>query len=469
MGDGAHTHARQAIRRDESWVESTLAGRFYDQVRSTPDRIAIADAGSSVSYAALGARVAGLSELFRAEGVRPGDVAAVLADTGSDAVAALLGILACGAAFAPLDVLDPPARAAALLELAGSTCLVTSGDRRGQALEIAEAAPLRVRVVDISSASPAELGRPAAVTPTSPASVFFTSGSTGSPKAVLDLQRNVLHNVLRYTNLLAITADDRLSAVQRLGFSGIASSIFTALLNGATLCTFRLDAATLPALAAWVRREQVTVFHAVPAIFRVLVASGFGFPDVRVVRLEGDRASWRDVELFRSRFSPTAILANGLGTTETGLVCQYRVGREATLEDGVLPVAGHRRPRAGRAREPPARGEHRRDRGQESVSGSRLQGRSGAHGRALPPGWGRRRADLSNGGRRARWAWRTSRIPGPRRRVAPYRGCSCRTGRGRGRSAQRAGGRRRRRSPRHAAWRRGSARRSPPSSSTHPS
>jgi non-ribosomal peptide synthetase component F len=126
--------------------------------------------------------------------------------------------------------------------------------------------------------------------------------------------------------------------VRRLGFSGVASSIFTALLNGATLCTYPLDAATLPSLAAWIRREQVTIFHAVPAIFRVLVASGLRFPDVRVVRLEGDRASWRDVELFRSRFSPTAILANGLGTTETGLVCQYRVGPETALEDGVLPV-----------------------------------------------------------------------------------------------------------------------------------
>ena len=32
--------------------------------------------------------------------------------------------------------------------------------------------------------------------------VFFTCGSTGKPKGVYDSHRNVLHNVLRYTNTL---------------------------------------------------------------------------------------------------------------------------------------------------------------------------------------------------------------------------------------------------------------------------
>jgi hypothetical protein len=40
------------------------------------------------------------------------------------------------------------------------------------------------------------------------------------------------------------------------------------------------------------------------------------------VRLEGDRAHRLDLELFRRHFTPPAVLAIGLGATETSLVCQ---------------------------------------------------------------------------------------------------------------------------------------------------
>ena len=61
----------------------------------------------------------------------------------------------------------------------------------------------------------------------------------------------------------------------------------------------------------------------VPAIFRSLVRSGRHFPDVRVVRLEGDQAAPGDLALFARHFARDCTLANGLGTTETGLVRQY--------------------------------------------------------------------------------------------------------------------------------------------------
>ena len=62
------------------------------------------------------------------------------------------------------------------------------------------------------------------------------------------------------------------------------------------------------------------------------------FPDVRVVRLEGDRATSLDVELHRRHFESSSILVNGLGLTETGLVRQFFVDRKTTIEPGVLPV-----------------------------------------------------------------------------------------------------------------------------------
>src|SRR5262249_31062064 len=151
----------------------------------------------------------------------------------------------------------------------------------------------------------------------------FTSGSTGQPKGVLDCHRNVLHNVMRYTRALGITADDRLSLLQSCGFSGAVSSMFGALLNGATACPVDLRVETPARLARWLNELSVTIYHSVPSLFRSVVSEGEMFPRVRIVRLEGDRATRLDLDLFRRHFIAPSILAIGLGTTETGLVCQY--------------------------------------------------------------------------------------------------------------------------------------------------
>ena len=76
--------------------------------------------------------------------------------------------------------------------------------------------------------------------PDSLAYIYYTSGSTGKPKGVMDTHRNVLHNVMRYTNNLRIAPSDRLTLLQSPGFSGAVSSLFGALLNGASSFPFDL-------------------------------------------------------------------------------------------------------------------------------------------------------------------------------------------------------------------------------------
>ncbi len=79
------------------------------------------------------------------------------------------------------------------------------------------------------------------VSPDTLAYVFYTSGSTGAPKGVADCHRNVLHNVLRYTQSLKFAPGDVLSLVQNPSFSGTVSSLFGALLNGAAVAPFDLQ------------------------------------------------------------------------------------------------------------------------------------------------------------------------------------------------------------------------------------
>ena len=173
--------------------------------------------------------------------------------------------------------------------------------------------------------------------PSAAAYIYSTSGSTGRSKAVVDSHRNVLHNVWRYTNSLAIGPGDRLSLVQSSTFSGAVLSMFGALVNGAVCILFDVRRDGAAALGRWARDEADDV----PRLTRAVpgpCADGERFPDIRVVRLEGDAASWSDVELFRARFDRGAVLVNGLGATETGLVRQFFVDHDTPLGTGGLPL-----------------------------------------------------------------------------------------------------------------------------------
>ncbi|MCL4748168.1 MAG: AMP-binding protein, partial [Burkholderiaceae bacterium] len=113
-----------------------------------------------------------------------------------------------------------------------------------------------------------------------------------------------------------------------------------ALLNGATSCPIDLRGETPARIADWIGQTGITIYHSVPSIFRSLASAGRRFDSVRVVRLEGDRATRRDLELFRAHFGPRARVAVGLGATETGLVCQYFFDHDTELPEGVVPI-GH--------------------------------------------------------------------------------------------------------------------------------
>ena len=154
----------------------------------------------------------------------------------------------------------------------------------------------------------------------------------------MDSHRNVLHNVMRYTNGLGIAPSDRLTLLQSPIFSGAVSSMFCALLNGAASLPFDVRRASGGELADYVEREGITIYHSVPTMFRSFLRGERVFPAVRVVRLEGDRAAQLDVELFRRHFTADCVLVNGLGATETGLVRRFVLGQDTPLDGEIVPI-----------------------------------------------------------------------------------------------------------------------------------
>jgi len=311
---------------------------FRRQVQADPSHPAVGLDDRTLTYRELDAATDAVGHAVLRRARRPGQRVVLLADQGLDAIVATLAILKAGSAYVPLD---PQLPLAELERIVGAVepALVVA-ERRYTEL----ARRLAVSGVDwmhidpaLADATSAEALPP--VPPESLAYIYFTSGSTGQPKGVCDSHLNVVHNVHRYTVTLQITANDRLTLLQAPHFSGAVSSLFGALLNGASAHPYDVRSRGLSGAAAWMRSHAITIYHSVPFIFRQILPEE-EFPELRCIRLEGDRASRRDIEIFKRHCRPGAVLANGLGATECGLVRQWRIDTSAPLPEGPVPIGG---------------------------------------------------------------------------------------------------------------------------------
>ncbi|MBN2311192.1 MAG: o-succinylbenzoate--CoA ligase [Candidatus Hydrogenedentes bacterium] len=138
----------------------------------------------SVSFDEWWGRAGSVAAGLERAGVRPGGRVAVLLPNGIEHAAVLLGCLRLGAAACPVDMRLPAQGVAGALRQLGPAALVTGGS---------ESAPgyggiPHVAVADLMKAAAGWAGSEPAHEDERPATVVFTSGSSGEPKpAVLTL------------------------------------------------------------------------------------------------------------------------------------------------------------------------------------------------------------------------------------------------------------------------------------------
>jgi amino acid adenylation domain-containing protein len=317
-------------------VARSIPELFERQVRQGPERLAVKTAATSLTYGALNQAANRLARaLLERRGVAEEPVALLLPH-GAAAVAAILGILKAGKLYVPLDPSFPAARTADVLKDAGPGLIVTDSAHRAQA-ELLAGANAIVNLDSLTEGPGADPALPLA--PDRAASLLYTSGSTGKPKGVVHSHRNLLHDVMLYTNSLHLGRDDCVSLLAPFAFAAAGADLFPTLLNGATLCPYSIVERGLAELGRWLVEEGITVFHPVPTVFRHLAATLVGtetFPRLRLIRLGGEPVVPHDVELFRKHFA--CLLAVTLAATETNAIRQLFLDRRTVLKGPRIPV-----------------------------------------------------------------------------------------------------------------------------------
>ena len=200
---------------------STLLEAADFHARHHGDRAHVELLGSSgepqrITFAELVDRAEGIAAGLVDRGLEPGQSAALMLPTGSDYLAAFLGVQMAGAIPVPIypparlnQLEDHVTRHAGLLANAAARMLVTFGPALGVSRLLTAQVPGLGAVVDVAALDGDDrLGERPALGPSSTAFLQYTSGSTGSPKGVVLSHGDVLASLRAMAAALGATPRD---------------------------------------------------------------------------------------------------------------------------------------------------------------------------------------------------------------------------------------------------------------------
>ena len=330
---------------------------FEEQVRKTPDALAVLYEDEQLTYTELNAKANQLAHYLRTLGVGPDVLVGICVERSPLMVIGLLGILKAGGAYVPLDPAYPAERLAYMLSDSQAQVLLT----QQQLVNSLPNTPAKVINLDRDwkfIAAHSQNNPQTQVKPHNLAYVIYTSGSTGAPKGVMIEHRSLVNFTQSVRDNYGIINSDSEASKERstdrvlqaasISFDAAVEEIYPCLICGATLVL--QTAEMLDSLSTFVQKcweWQLTVLMVGTAYWNQLTSelatTNKTLPtSVRLLSIGGEKwlpeklKLWQKCMDERSRVHNLAEppqLINGYGPTEATVLATMCDLSQLVLED----------------------------------------------------------------------------------------------------------------------------------------
>ena len=342
----ATTTQRVLDREADAPDARTLIDILRETTARHPEASAIDDGSGALSYRELMAGGGATAARLHAAGVRRGDRVGVRMPSGSkELYVGILGIIAAGAAYVPVDADDPDERARLVFGEARVRGIVTGTGEYTPAAEapddeIGGDDPVGLFAGDAPHPSTHAIVAVPPPTVDDDAWIIFTSGSTGLPKGVAVSHRSAAAFVDAEARLFLqdgpLGPSDRVLAGLSVAFDASCEEMWLAWRHGACLVPApRALVRSGEDLGPWLLRQGITVVSTVPTLAAMWATSAI--ENVRLLIFGGEACP---PELAARLAAEGREVWNTYGPTEATVVaCAAPLGGDGPVRIG-LPLDG---------------------------------------------------------------------------------------------------------------------------------
>ncbi|MGY5484988.1 amino acid adenylation domain-containing protein [Paenibacillus sp. ALE2] len=332
---------------------NTIQSRLFKSFDEHSERNALEYRGQVLSYAELEERSNVIAHALLAKGLERGTFVSIFMHDKIQLICSVVGIVKSGCVFMPIDVTYPRERIKVMLSTTETKYILTD-DPLASFSDIYEGWTEELDIIHVDTQANEFNGkvRPEqSYGPNDKTYVFFTSGSTGNPKAVVGRNESLLHFIEWEIEEFGITQDARVSQFTSPCHNPLLRDIFVPLLSGGAICIPESKEMMLESnsLMEWIESSRVSLIHCTPSLFKLINGKSLTsdrYPQLQYVLLAGERSVPKDIVSWYEIMDERVQLVSLYGQTETTLAKVFhRIKPEDVVKPNIpigKPISGAR-------------------------------------------------------------------------------------------------------------------------------
>jgi amino acid adenylation domain-containing protein/non-ribosomal peptide synthase protein (TIGR01720 family) len=254
---------------------NTVHKLFEEQVKRTPDKIALIYKDEELTYQELNEKANQLAFHLRSLGVKPQVFVAIAIRRSFELVIGLLAILKAGGTYVPLDPNYPEERFKFMLQDSAASILLSQVELEQQ-FTCCQISVLTVRLdlktrdlfigmVNLSKKFPTTQNPECSGYDL--AYLIYTSGTTGLPKGVMVEHKSIFDKLVCLKDLFKLDASDSFVHYTSFSFDAAIEELFLPLIVGAKCFLFQDEGKfNVEVLGKFMVQNSIAIFDCVPAI-----------------------------------------------------------------------------------------------------------------------------------------------------------------------------------------------------------